>query len=219
MWIAGCVCASVGIGGVFVTRAGTLDPPIGAITSTMTSLAELAALSGQPVGGITTTALGVPRELGAMSIVGGVQGSIEGEDVIGGIPNVIAVYGFSHDLSVPIESGSGLPQGTRTHTPIRVVKQWDSSTPLLYQALVTGEILTDVTLRWYRIDPNLGVTDQYYTVRLADARIVGIRPYTLAVTNESYRHMVEVSFTYSQISWRWEENGNESADTWVANPG
>lgn len=62
----------------------------------------------------------------------------------------------------------GLPTGQRKHAPITIVKEIDSSTPSLFQALVTGEKFDDVTLKYYQIT-EIGTEDQYYTQTLKNA--------------------------------------------------
>jgi type VI secretion system secreted protein Hcp len=213
VWVVVGVCAALGVGGVVVTRGGDVNPPIGAVAPTMHSLDEIFAMSGQSAGGVTTTVLGDPRSVAAMTVVGGVQGPILGEDIIEGVPDVIKVFGFSHDLIVPFDPITGLLTGPRQHSPFVVVKQLDKASPKLYQALTSGEFLTDVTLRSYRLDP-AGVPEQYFTYTLTNVRIVGIRPFTQAVSNTSYRQMEEVTFLYQQIQWTWESGPIISADTW-----
>lgn len=213
VWVVVCVCAALGVGGVIVTTAGPLIPPPGAVAPTMHSLDELFAVSAQSTGGMTTSAIGDPRGVAAMTVVGGAQGPIYGEDVVNGVADVIKVLGFSHELTVPFDPASGLPTGVRQHTPLVVVKQMDSASPGLYQALTTGENLTGVELRFYRLD-STGASEQYFTYTLTNARIVDIRPFTQAISNESYRHMEEVSFVYQQIEWTWEPGAITTVDNW-----
>jgi len=56
------------------------------------------------------------------------------------------------------------------------VKFYDKSSPLLYQALCTGEHFKDVTLKWYRI-ASTGQEEHYFTTLLEDAILVAIRPF------------------------------------------
>jgi type VI secretion system secreted protein Hcp len=97
-----------------------------------------------------------------------------------------------------------------------VVKFFDKSSPLLYQALCTGEHFSDVTLKWYRIDAT-GQEEHYFTTMLEDAIIVSMRPYmpdALDPEKESYGHMEEVSFTYRRITWTFEDGGITATDDW-----
>lgn len=97
----------------------------------------------------------------------------------------------------------GLPTGQRKHAPITIVKEIDSSTPSLFQALVTGEKFDDVTLKYYQIT-EIGTEDQYYTQTLKNASIVSIRsqsPLAFLKKYEAFGHMEIVSFSYENIEW------------------
>jgi type VI secretion system secreted protein Hcp len=112
----------------------------------------------------------------------------------------------------------GLATGKRVHGSLCIVKEFDQSSPKLYQALCTGEHLKDVTIKWYRITKQ-GTEEHYFTHVLEDAIIVSINPSmpnTLAASNEPFRHMEEVAFTYKKIKWTWEPTGIESEDSWAA---
>ena len=51
------------------------------------------------------------------------------------------VQELQHILTVPCDPQSGQPTGQRVHRPIIVTKKQDRSSPLLFNALVTGEKL------------------------------------------------------------------------------
>ncbi len=96
----------------------------------------------------------------------------------------------------------------------------DKSTPKLYQALVTGEKMKNVSIKWYRIDP-AGKEEHYFTHELENAIIIGIKPRTPTVylpENEPHRHMEELSLTYEKIKWTWKVDGIESEDSWKVPP-
>ena len=57
---------------------------------------------------------------------------------------------FSHNVNVPRDPQSGQPTGQRVHKPFVVTKRFDKASPLLYQALCTGERLSEVEVKWYR---------------------------------------------------------------------
>ncbi len=85
------------------------------------------------------------------------------------------------------------------------MKEYDKSSPKLYQALCTGEHLKNVTIKWYRINKQ-GSEEHYFSHVLEDAIVVSITPsmpVAFLPENEPYRHMEEVSFTYKKIKWTW----------------
>ena len=111
----------------------------------------------------------------------------------------IQVTGFSHEIISPRDPASGLATGKRQHQPIVLTKQLDATTPLFLSALVTNEILTNVTL---------GLSEggqQVATVVLTHA---SISDYTAHGTTEKW------SFTYQKITWTWLNGGITATDDW-----
>ena len=60
------------------------------------------------------------------------------------------MLGFSFGAQTPTGSNSGGASGKRQHSPITIVKEVDSASPLLLQALVTNEALKTVGLTFTR---------------------------------------------------------------------
>ena len=156
--------------------------------------------------------------LAHMELEGERQGKIEGSCDMSGREGTILIYEMNHDIHNPRDPQTGLASGKRIHWPLKIVKEFDKASPLLYQALCTGEHLKNVTIHWYRIDP-IGSEELYFTHTLEDAIVVEMRPYmpmAFLKENEPYRHMEEVMFTYNRIKWTWEPDGIESEDSWKA---
>ncbi len=150
-----------------------------------------------------------------LSIVGELQGDIEGDCEFEGREGTILVQSVDHVVEIPTDS-RGASTGRRVHRPLTVTKEIDSSTPMLYQALCTGERLTEVTLDWYRIDES-GLEELYYVVYMENVIINRVRPWmpnALDGNNSGMRHMEDVSFTYEKIRWTWELDGIEYEDAW-----
>jgi len=151
-----------------------------------------------------------------MTLTGENQGDILGSCTMAGREDSILIEGFKHEIVIPRDPQTGLPTGKRRHEPMTVTKFFDKSSPLLYQALCTGEQMKDVTLKWYRIAAT-GKEEHYFTTVLEDAIIVSIRPFmpnALDKETEQYGHMEEVSFTYRRINWTFEEGGLSATDDW-----
>ncbi len=137
-----------------------------------------------------------------ISLEGQTQGVIPGSCTAAGKEGTSVVVSFEHDVHIPLDT-AGQPMGVRVHQPLSIVKLIDKASPLLYQALVTGERLV-VELKWYRIDPT-GGEEHYFTTKLEDAIIVAINP--------SLLHMEDVSFTYRKIIWTWEPDRITAEDS------
>lgn len=151
-----------------------------------------------------------------MEVTGKNQGKINGSCDMEGREDTILVYAMKHNIHIPRDPQSGLPSGKRIHRPLQIEKEIDKSSPMLNQALCTGEQLSEVVVKKFRIDPT-GAEEHYYTITLEDAIIVEMEPYmplAFLTENEPYRHMEKVSFTYSKIKWKHEIDGIESEDSW-----
>lgn len=159
-----------------------------------------------------------------MSVEGVTQGLItEGaltEDSVGnmyqeGHEDSFMVQAFEHNISIPRDSQSGQPSGTRLHMPLKVTKVFDKSSPLLYQALVTGESL-ELEIEWYRTSSE-GTHEHYFTHLIEGAIVVDMKammPNCQDPNMAQFTHLEEVSFSYSTITWTHEIAGTEGNDDW-----
>jgi len=152
-----------------------------------------------------------------MSLTGKTQGNIsQGCCTMEGRKDTILCQAFNHEVYIPRDPQTGLPTGKRVHNALIVTKVFDKGSPKLYQALATGERMSDVTMKYYRINAS-GNEEHYFTIKLEDAIIVSIKPWipnALDPARESFTHMEDVSFTYSKIIWTWEIDGVEAQDSW-----
>jgi type VI secretion system secreted protein Hcp len=150
-------------------------------------------------------------------IEGEKQGKIDGSCDMKGREKTVVAYAMNHDIHIPRDPQSGLPSGKRVHGPLTIVKEYDKSSPKLYQALCTGEHMKKVQIKNYRIDVT-GSEAHYFTTMLEDAIVVSMKPYSplaFLSENEPYRHMEEVAFTYKKVKWTWEPDGIEAEDSWT----
>ncbi len=162
-----------------------------------------------------------------MSIEGNSQGNITSaaftEDSVGNIwqeghEDEVLVQAFKHNVMIPRDPQSGQPSGQRTHRPVTVTKIFDKSSPLLYNALCSGELLTNVEIKWYRTSAS-GTQEHYFTIKLVDAVIVDIQGYMPNCqdpANASFTHLEDVSFSYRSITWNHEVAGTSGSDDWRA---
>jgi type VI secretion system secreted protein Hcp len=152
-----------------------------------------------------------------MAITGGVQGPIEGSTAASGHEGDIGLVGFNHLVDVPFDQKTGRLSGVPQHHYFAVTKAVDKSSVKLYQALLTGEKLSDVTIQFYRISA-VGAEEHYYTILLTDASIVSIEsslPKNLEDAQVFIAPMEEVVFVYKNIAWTWEPDGIEYSSDWV----
>lgn len=155
-----------------------------------------------------------------MWLSGNNQGPIAGGDGVSDIQgreDSVLVQAVDHDVHIPRDPQTGLPVGKRVHGPLKVTKSYDKASPKCYQALCSGEQFNDVTIKYYRINPQ-GMEEHYFTIALRDAILVDIRnwvPNALDPNLSQFKHMEDYSFTYRNIRWVWEVDGIESEDDWT----
>ena len=129
----------------------------------------------------------------------------------------VMVQAFSHSVITPRDPQSGNPTGTRIHQPFRFTCTLNKAVPLMYNALTTGELLTNVQLRWYRTQASEQV--HFFTTALEEALIVDINctmPHAKAPDTQDYTQIVEVAMTYRKIMWEHVVAGTSGADDWRA---
>ena len=162
-----------------------------------------------------------------MSVMGVTQGAISadantdesmGNKYQSDHSDEITVIAFNHEVFIPRDPQSGQPVGRRVHGPVTIRKRFDKSSPMLYQALCTGERLSTVEVHWYRTTME-GEQEHYFTHILEDALIVNIKGDMVLTTDVSqdYRdHEEEIMMTYRKITWKHEVATTEGSDDWRA---
>jgi type VI secretion system secreted protein Hcp len=156
-----------------------------------------------------------------LKLKGQKQGEIKGSVTQKGRENKIMVIATSHEIVSPRDSASGLPTGKRMHKPFVITKEIDKSSPLLYNALVNNENISDWELQYWtpqiKAQQGVGTEVQHYTVRLVNANIASIN---FRMANNKHPDLMkfaeyeEVAFTYQKIIWTWNEGGITAEDDW-----
>lgn len=153
---------------------------------------------------------------GYMKVKGNTQGDIKGDCTQSGDKkDAMLVYDYKHDIEIPKDTHTGLPTGQRIHNPLCVVKHFDQATPKLKKACCTGE-QCEVTIDFYRIKDD-GTEEKYFTVKLSEAIIVNAsdsKPMTFLADNKPFMDMETVCFTYSKITWTYNDGNIEYTDDW-----
>lgn len=150
------------------------------------------------------------------------QGQIKGSVVQKGREGSIEVNAYTHEIVSPRDAASGLPTGKRMHKPFVLTKELDKSSPLLYNALVNNETLTQFELKCFapsmagRVSAT-GVETNHFTIRLTNANIASIKS---VMHNNNFAElatlpvMEEISFSYQKIEWTWVDGGITAMDDW-----
>jgi type VI secretion system secreted protein Hcp len=153
-----------------------------------------------------------------LKVTGKSQGEIKGDAPQGGDKkDRILVYGIEHEVEIPRDTHSGLPTGQRIHKSLTITKHKDQATPKLFKACCTGENV-DIELDNYRIKAD-GSEEKYFTIKLEEGIIVSVKEYTpltFLPDNKPYHDMEEISFSYSKITWTYNDGNIEFTDDWKA---
>ena len=153
-----------------------------------------------------------------MAVKGKNQGDIKGGCPQGGDKkDKILLYASDHLVEIPKDTHTGLPTGQRIHHAYEVMKAVDVASPKLYKACCTGE-QCEVIIDFYRIKED-GTEEKYYTVKMEEAIVVEMKhhtPTTFLPENKPYQDMETVAFTYSKITWTYNDGNIEYVDNWKA---
>jgi type VI secretion system secreted protein Hcp len=128
------------------------------------------------------------------------------------------VLEFTHDIVVPRDVQSGQPTGQRMHQPAVMRKRYDKASPLLYNALCSGERLTKVVIKWYRTSM-AGTMEHYFTHTLHDALLVDMKQEMQHCADETKAHFDHeeiLQMTYRKIEWEHVIAGTAGEDDWRA---
>jgi type VI secretion system secreted protein Hcp len=145
-------------------------------------------------------------------------GEIKGGVSQAGRQNQIAVIGVSHDIVSPRDPASGQASGKRMHKPLVITKELDKATPLLFQVLTNGDVLTEFELHFIGTKPN-GTEAHIYTMKLTNAMIASIhfeKANMRIPANAALKDFEVIAFTYESIEWTFVDGGITAQDDWEA---
>lgn len=104
----------------------------------------------------------------------------------------ILVYSVDHELSY---------RQNVAHHPVVITKGIDKSSPLLNNAITTGELL-DCELNFYRISVSGGI-EPYYLIKLQNAKLQYISiHYPNSLTDDEQQPFEQLHLSYETISWK-----------------
>jgi len=160
-----------------------------------------------------------------LSIEGQTQGNITagaftadsvGNIYVEGHEDEMLVQAVSHDISVPTDPQSGQPSGQRVHGPLIVTCALNKATPLIFNAVVSGEMLPEVRLNWYRTSTE-GKQEHFFTYILEDAIATDLSidmPHAQDESSSNFTQLVNVTFTYRKVTLEHNVSGTSGSDDW-----
>ena len=121
--------------------------------------------------------------------------------------------GFSFEVKSPTDVASGLPTGKRQYLPIKITKQWGASSPQIFQALVSREILKTVLFEFVKSNSK-GAEEVFQMIKITNATIVNHHQYINANTDSKQSlELEDVSFVFQKIEIR-NRIGTMATDDW-----
>lgn len=164
-----------------------------------------------------------------MTIEGENQGEISAgaltEDSVGtsaqeGHEDEIMVHAFEHHVPRGTDDQNGQITSMPAIRPMKFTKMIDKASPLLHNALTSGEQLT-VTVNWYRISAS-GEEELYYVMDLEGAVLVDIETILPSVGDPRFSnlaHMEVIHINPGAITWTHDAAGTEGAYRFGAGAG
>ncbi|WP_408599903.1 Hcp family type VI secretion system effector [Paraburkholderia heleia] len=125
------------------------------------------------------------------------------------------MVGFSHGLNLPVDSSTGKITGARSHSSMRIEKEFDAASPYLYKAVAKGQTLKSAELKWYRIN-HASQEEVYFIMLIEGVKITGVNP---GMANEKSsdsqtNHIELVSLMYDRITWHYTDGNIQFTDDW-----
>lgn len=124
----------------------------------------------------------------------------------------IELKSFSHGVNIPVDPSGGKLTGTRIHSPITIVKEFDKTTPILYRSVCEGRVLKKATIKMYRIIES-GIESEYFNIILDNVKITTVSPY-LAPGGVSSTHLETLKLRYEAITWKYTDGNIIYRDSW-----
>jgi type VI secretion system secreted protein Hcp len=125
---------------------------------------------------------------------------------------------FENGCDAPFDAQSGMATGKRRYEPIKILKEIDSTTPLLWAALTTNENIPSAEFYFFRPSQK-GIEEHFYTIKLTNARVGRMKTYQLSmfdVDTAKVPMVDEVEFTFQKIEWEHKPASKMASDDWEA---
>lgn len=142
---------------------------------------------------------------------------VKGECNVMGREGSIEAFAFSYGVEMPVDKFNGTTNGTRQHDTATLVKSFDTTSPVLFQAACNGTTLKSITIKWYRINPH-GSEEEYFTHTLEDVKVVSYQQelsHTKDEANNNRYHEDKIKFRFGKITMKHHNGNIEASDTWL----
>jgi len=116
------------------------------------------------------------------------------------LPGFVAVTKFAFDMHAGIDPATGLINGRRQYSPVRITKLLDPSSAQYLQAGEMNETLTSVTIQFFATMSD-GKVYNVRTLVLNNAQVVGVEHYTEPDANGAPVLMEQISLNFQKYTW------------------
>ena len=178
---------------------------------------------GWMVLGVLALLLWIPAQADAayefyVTIEGTKQGKFKGESMRKGLEGEIPGVRFQYTVASPRDIASGQASGKRQHQPIVITKQWGISSPQIFQACVTNEVLKSVVIEFVRTNPQ---AQEYIfqIIRLTNSTITQIRQYANVANPVEPAYPVgleDIAFIFQKIEIFNQDGKTMAMDDWLS---
>lgn len=124
----------------------------------------------------------------------------------------IELKSFSHHVTIPVDASWGKLTGTRVHSPITIVKEFDRTTPILYRGVCEGRTFKKGVIKMYRITES-GTEAEYFNILLENIKMTTVSPY-IAPNGLSSTHLETLGLRYQAITWKYVDGNILYRDAW-----
>ena len=156
----------------------------------------------------------------ADTIYVGAQGHTQGVfrgATSGPAQGMAAVTKFAFDVHAGIDPATGLINGRRQYSPVRVTKLLDASSAQYLQAAATNETLTNVTINFLAAG-NDGKVIIVRSLVLTNAQVIGVEHYSEPDATGAPVVMEQISFNFQKYTWTENAAGLAMGDSTAAGP-
>ncbi len=140
-----------------------------------------------------------------------------GNKFVAGHDEEMIVHEVKHNVTVPTDPLSGQPSGQRIHKPFIVTFPLCKAVPQLYNALASGELLTEVVYTWWRTSSD-GTQEDFFTTTLTEAIITDMSlsmPHVEdSPASDNFTQLMDISMSYRKIDWVHTKAGSVGSDDW-----
>ncbi len=160
-----------------------------------------------------------------LSITGKTQGNISagaftadsvGNVYVEGHEDEILIQAVNHSISVTTDSQGGQPTGQWVHSPLVLTCSLNRAIPLIMNSVVSGEVLPEVKLNWYRTSID-GKQEHFFTHLLEDAIVTDLSvgmPHAQNDDTSNHTQIVTITLSYRKVTMEHVVAGTSGSDDW-----